>query len=56
LAVNVRATRERGNAVSVELEKAVEKLPIDMIHVALNASSCLKRVHELGVDLADLVV
>jgi Na+/phosphate symporter len=55
LAETVRTTREKVSAISVELEKAVVNQPVEIVHATLNASSYLKRVHELGVDLADLV-
>lgn len=55
LAETVRTAREKVSAISVELEKAVVNQPVEIVHATLNASSYLKRVHELGVDLADLV-
>ena len=56
LAEEVHNMREKVSSVSTGIEKSTQNQTAKVVQQTLNAAACLKRVYELSVDLADLVV
>jgi len=56
LAENVRSLRGKVDVGSVNVEKAARNQNVEVMMQILAAAASLKRVYNLGVDLADLVV
>lgn len=56
LAMSIVNVSEEIKSILTEVEDALTKLPSDLLMYASTIVSCLKRIYECGMDIADLVM